>query len=132
VSKGQEPIEIEDFTGRPFTEAEKALTDAGFVVEAEETSDSDLPPGTVISQDPSSGTGARGDEIRLQVAASGQLKIPVPNVVGMDVGAARLLLGALGFHVEVNGAGGRDVKAQNPRAGELREFGSTIRLQRGR
>jgi eukaryotic-like serine/threonine-protein kinase len=132
VSKGQEPIEIEDFTGRPFTEAEKALTDAGFVVETEEISDSDLPPGTVISQDPSSGTGARGDEIRLQVAASGQLKIPVPNVVGMDVGAARLLLGALGFHVEVNGAGGREVKAQNPRAGELREFGSTIRLQRGR
>ena len=133
VSKGPEPIEIEDFTGRPFAEAEKALTDAGFAVVAEEVSDSELAPGTVISQDPASGTGHRGDEIRLQVAASGQLKIPVPNVVGMDVGAARFLLGALGFDVEVNGpALGREVKAQNPRAGELRELGSTVRLQRGR
>jgi hypothetical protein len=87
----------------------------------------------VISQDPASGTGHRGDEIRLQVAADGQLKIPVPDVVGMDVGAARFLLAALGFDVEVNGpALGREVKAQNPRAGELHELGSTVRLQRGR
>ena len=133
VSKGQEPIEIEDFTGRPFADAEKALTDAGFAVAAEEVLDSDLAPGTVISQDPASGTGHRGDEIRLQVAADGQLKIPVPDVVGMDVGAARFLLAALGFDVEVSGpALGREVKAQNPRAGELRELGSTVRLQRGR
>jgi eukaryotic-like serine/threonine-protein kinase len=133
VSKGQEPIEIEDFTGRPFAEAEKALTDAGFAVVADDVSDSDLAPGTVISQDPASGTGHRGDEIRLEVAAGGQLKIPVPDVVGMDVGAARFLLGALGFHVEVNGpALGRQVKAQNPPAGELHELGGTVRLQRGR
>jgi eukaryotic-like serine/threonine-protein kinase len=133
VSKGKEPIEIEDFTGRPFTDAQQALTAAGFRVVPEQTSDTDLPRGIVVSQDPASGTGHRGDEIRLVVSASGKVQIPVPDVVGMDVGAARLLLGALGFKVEVQGpAAGREVKAQNPAAGEPVDLGGTVRLQRGR
>jgi eukaryotic-like serine/threonine-protein kinase len=88
----------------------------------------------VISQDPASGTGFRGDEIRLVVAhGPPEVKIPVPDVVGMDVGAARLLLTALGFEVEARGAlFGREVQAQNPKAGELRKIGSTVRLQLGR
>jgi eukaryotic-like serine/threonine-protein kinase len=133
VSKGKEPIEIEDFTGRPFTDAQQALTAAGFRVVPAQTSDTDLPRGIVVSQDPASGTGHRGDEIRLVVSASGKVQIPVPDVVGMDVGAARLLLGALGFKVEVQGAAaGREVKAQNPAAGEPVDLGGTVRLQRGR
>jgi eukaryotic-like serine/threonine-protein kinase len=133
VSKGRQPIEIEDFTGRPFADAEKALTDAGFEVVAEQRADSSIPAGTVISQDPASGTGFRGDEIRLQVSGGEKLKIPVPRVVGMDVAAARLLLNALGFEVEVRNRGvGREVSAQNPRAGQLLELGSTVRLQLGR
>jgi eukaryotic-like serine/threonine-protein kinase len=133
VSKGRQPIEIEDFTGRPFAEAEKALTDAGFEVVAEQRADGSVPPGTVISQDPASGTGFRGDEIRLQVSGGEKLKIPVPRVVGMDVAAARILLTALGFEVEIRNEGvGREVSAQNPRAGQLRELGSTVRLRLGR
>jgi beta-lactam-binding protein with PASTA domain/serine/threonine protein kinase len=133
VSKGRQPIEIEDFTGRPFADAEKALTDAGFEVVAEQRADSSVPAGTVISQDPASGTGFRGDEIRLQVSGGEKLKIPVPRVVGMDVAAARLLLNALGFEVDVRNRGvGREVSAQNPRAGQLLELGSTVRLQLGR
>jgi beta-lactam-binding protein with PASTA domain len=66
----------------------------------------------------------------LQVSADAKLKIPVPDVVGMNVTAARLLLSALGFDVEVRNQGfGREVTGQNPRAGELREIGSTVRLQ---
>jgi eukaryotic-like serine/threonine-protein kinase len=133
VSKGRQPIEIEDFTGRPFAEAEEALTEAGFDVVADETVDPSVPDGTVISQDPANGTGFRGDEIRLQVSSGTALKIPVPDVVGMDVAAARILLGALGFDVEVRGAGfGGEVTAQQPKAGELRQVGSTVRLQRSR
>ncbi len=130
VSKGREPIEIEDFTGRPFADAERALTDAGFRVVADERADPAVPSGVVISQDPASGTGFRGDEIRLQVSAGTKVKFPVPDVVGMDVAAARILLTALGFDVEVRNQGfGREVTAQNPRAGQLREIGSTVRLQ---
>jgi eukaryotic-like serine/threonine-protein kinase len=130
VSNGREPIDIEDFTGRPFAAAESALTDAGFKVVAEQRADPIVPPGVVISQDPAGGTGFRGDEIRLQVSADAKLKIPVPDVVGMNVTAARLLLSALGFDVEVRNQGfGREVTGQNPRAGELREIGSTVRLQ---
>jgi eukaryotic-like serine/threonine-protein kinase len=133
VSKGREPIDIEDFTGRPFAEAESALTDAGFKVVAEERADPAVADGVVISQDPASGTGFRGDEILLQVSAGAKVKIPVPDVVGMDVAAARILLGALGFDVEVRNQGfGREVTAQNPRAGELREIGSKVRLRLGR
>jgi beta-lactam-binding protein with PASTA domain/serine/threonine protein kinase len=133
VSKGRQPIEIEDFTGRPLSEAEQALTAAGFQVVVEERTEPAVPPGTVISQDPSGGTGFRGDEIRLQVSADNTLRIPVPDVVGMDVAAARILLSAVGFEVEVKGRGfGREVVAQNPQAGELRELGSKVRLQLGR
>ena len=130
VSKGRQPIEIEDFTGRPLSEAEQALTAAGFEVVVEERTDPSVPAGTVISQDPSSGTGFRGDQIRLQVSPDHNLRIPVPDVVGMDVAAARILLTAVGFEVEVKNRGfAREVVAQNPRAGQLRELGSTVRLQ---
>jgi beta-lactam-binding protein with PASTA domain/serine/threonine protein kinase len=130
VSKGRQPIEIEDFTGRPLAEAEQALTAAGFKVVVDERADPSIPVGTVISQEPSAGTGFRGDEIRLQVSADRKLRIPVPDVVGMDVAAARLLLGAVGFEVEVRNPGsGREVAAQSPRAGQLRELGSTVRLE---
>jgi serine/threonine-protein kinase len=130
VSKGRQPIEIEDFTGRPLAEAEQALTAAGFKVVVDESTDPSVPAGTVISQEPSAGTGFRGDEIRLQVSADRKLRIPVPDVVGMDVAAARLLLGAVGFKIEVKNPGsGREVAAQSPRAGQLRELGSTVRLE---
>jgi serine/threonine-protein kinase len=131
ISKGRETIAIEDFTGRPAAEAQQALSDAGFDVSVQERFDEDVPAGVVIQQDPSSGTGYRGDQIQLEVSAgSKDEKIEVPSVVGMHVDQARELLEGLGFRVQVRGGlfGGRQVQSQNPEAGEVRERGTVVRL----
>ncbi|HJU98729.1 MAG TPA: Stk1 family PASTA domain-containing Ser/Thr kinase [Jiangellaceae bacterium] len=131
VSKGREAIAIEDFTGRPAAEAQKALSDAGFDVSVKERFDDDVPAGVVIRQDPSSGTGYRGDQVQLEVSTgSHNGKIEVPSVVGMHVDQARQLLEGLGFRVQVRGGifGGRQVQSQNPEAGQERERGTVVRL----
>lgn len=131
VSKGREVIPIEDFTGRPADEAERALSDAGFEVSVERSFDDDVPAGMVIRQEPSSGTGYRGDQVQLEVSTgSRDDKIEVPSVVGMDVDQARQLLEELGFRVQVRGGifGGRQVQSQNPEAGQVRERGTVVRL----
>jgi serine/threonine-protein kinase len=131
VSKGREAIAIEDFTGRPADEAEQALSDAGFEVSIKQSSDDDVPAGVVIRQEPSSGTGYRGDQVQLEVSTgSRDGKIEVPSVVGMHVDQARQLLEELGFRVQVKGGifGGRQVQSQNPEAGQVRERGTVVRL----
>ncbi|MGH8776424.1 MAG: PASTA domain-containing protein, partial [Jiangellaceae bacterium] len=135
VSKGRQPIEIQDFTGRSVAEAQQVLGDAGFTVVPEPESNPTVPAGVVISQDPASGTGFRGDEIRLKVSQGPQnAQVPVPNVVGWHIDQARPFLELFGFEVESRGGflGGRIVQNQNPKAGEFRDFGSTVRLQLGR
>jgi serine/threonine-protein kinase len=131
VSKGREVIPIEDFTGRPADEAERALSDAGFEVSVERSFDDKVPAGVVIRQEPSSGTGYRGDKVQLEVSTGSRGdKIEVPSVVGMDVDQARQLLEELGFRVQVRGGifGGRQVQSQNPEAGQVRERGTVVRL----
>jgi serine/threonine protein kinase/beta-lactam-binding protein with PASTA domain len=131
VSKGREVIAIEDFTGQPAAEAQQALTDAGFEVSTQNRFDDDVPAGVVIRQDPSSGTGYRGDQIQLEVSkGSRDDEIEVPSVVGMDVDEARELLEGLGFRVQVRGGffGGREVQSQTPQAGEVRKRDTVIRL----
>jgi serine/threonine-protein kinase len=131
VSKGREAIAIEDFTGRPAAEAEQALSDAGFEVSVQQTFDDEVPAGVVIRQEPSSGTGYRGDQVQLEVSTgSRDGKIEVPSVVGMHVDQARQVLEELGFRVQVKGGifGGRQVQSQNPEAGQVRERGTVVRL----
>jgi serine/threonine-protein kinase len=131
VSKGREAIAIEDFTGRPAAEAEQALSDAGFEVSVQQTFDDDVPAGVVIGQEPSSGTGYRGDQVQLEVSTGSRNgKIEVPSVVGMHVDEAQQVLEDLGFQVQVRGGifGGRKVQSQNPEAGQVRERGTVVRL----
>jgi eukaryotic-like serine/threonine-protein kinase len=133
ISLGREPIQIEDFTNRPFAEAEAALTEAGFTVVKEDQLRLDVAAGTVLTQNPATGTGFRGDEIRLQVAwnpLSAPVQIQVPNVIGSKVDDARAQLQQLGFRVDVRGErqGGATVTDQDPKAGESRAAGQVVRL----
>ncbi len=78
-------------------------------------------PGFVISQEPSSGEAYRGDQVTLYVASE-DARIPVPDVVGMQVDEAQRLLAEAGFtNIKVDGRllFWRDTVAeQRPRAGE--------------
>ncbi len=130
VSRGRQPIDVPDFTGRDATEAARALADLGLQVDAtaQENSDS-VPKGRVISQDPSGGTLYRGDRVTL-VVSKGPVMVDVPNVVGKTLREARSILEDAGFAVTVEKALGglfQTVRFQDPADGRAPR-GSTVTL----
>jgi serine/threonine-protein kinase len=102
VSKGREPINFENWTGRPADQAVTALTGAKLTVSAtaQEWSDT-VPKGLVLSQSPPSGPLHQGDPVTL-VTSQGPKSVPVPDMVGKQEEEARPLLESLGFTVTVD------------------------------
>jgi eukaryotic-like serine/threonine-protein kinase len=131
ISKGREPIKIQDWTGRPAAQAARAMTSAKLKVDAARTEFSDtVPRGSVISQSPATGTLFRGDSVTLVVSKGPQLVV-VPPVVSQQEVAARAILEGLGFKVAVNRVLGGffgTVRDQTPKAGEKAPQGATIEL----
>lgn len=128
ISKGPEPIEIVDQSGRSREEAVEALRAAGFQVEVEEEFSDDVDRGDVISQDPDSGTGVRGDTITV-VVSRGPEQVEVPDVRGESEERATQILEEAGFEVRVrNVLPGDTVLAQTPDAGDTQRFGSRVTI----
>jgi serine/threonine-protein kinase len=130
VSKGRQPIDVPDWTGKDATQAAKALSDLGLKVDATKQENSDtVPKGKVISQDPRDGTLYRGDPVTL-VVSKGPVMVDVPQVVGKTLPEAQQLLEAAGFKVKVEEALGgffRTVRFQDPASGQAPK-GSTVTL----
>ena len=131
VSKGPEPIDIPSVTGQPVESATKRLEDAGFAVErGEDVNHDDVAKGSVISQDPSAGTGHRGDTVTL-VVSKGPVMVQVPDVGGMTSGEARQALEAAGLKVEVERVFGGmldNVRAVDPGVGTSVRKGATVTI----
>jgi beta-lactam-binding protein with PASTA domain/serine/threonine protein kinase len=131
VSKGREPIEVKDFTGKPADEAIAWITSAGLKVDAQAQEWSDtVPKGSVISQDPTSGTRYRGDKVTLVVSKGPELT-KVPNVVGKNEDEAKHILEDAGFKVKVDRFMGGifgTVRSQDPPADSMQPKGTTITL----
>ncbi len=131
VSKGRQPIEVTDFTGKPADEAANALQGAGLQVDASAHENSTtVAKGSVIRQSPASGTLFKGDKVTL-VVSDGPPLVDVPNVVGKQVDAARTQLEAAGFKVSVESILGGifgTVRLQSPAGGTQAPQGSTITL----
>ncbi|MEV7396084.1 Stk1 family PASTA domain-containing Ser/Thr kinase [Aeromicrobium sp. NPDC092404] len=127
VSRGPRPIEIEDYRGRPFSEAKNGLEEAGFKVSASEVFSEDVDKGDVLAQTPNEGTGTKGDTITLTVSKGPEL-IEVPDVVGRPRVSALVILKRAGFKVMAFGAGNFTVKAQTPSAGAERRKGTTVTI----
>ncbi len=106
TSKGRQPIELTDWTGKPSDEAVKALTDAKLTVDASKQDWNDtVPKGSVISQTPSSGTLFQKDSVTLVVSKGPELVL-VPKVIGFQEGEARSILEGLGFKIQIERAFG--------------------------
>ncbi|WP_406830437.1 Stk1 family PASTA domain-containing Ser/Thr kinase [Pedococcus sp. KACC 23699] len=122
VSKGREPIQVTDFTGKPADDAVKALTGAGLEVDAtQQKNDDKIPKGSVISQDPSSGTLFKGGKVTL-VVSKGPEQVKVPDVQGKQEADAVQQLKAAGFEVKVERFMGGlfgTVRSQNPAGGSM-------------
>lgn len=99
VSKGNY-IVISDYLGMDVEKAKEALAKLGFEVN-EETEESEKPQGTVIKQSLQKGHKVDPDESNrtITLTVSAGLKIEVPNVVGMEINAAKSRLESKNFNV---------------------------------
>ena len=131
VSRGPRPIKIPDWTGRNGDKAVAALGELGFDVQRDDEYSDTVPAGRVISQSPSSGTGFKGDKIRL-VVSRGPALVEIPSVRGEKVEDATKQLEAQGFRVEVEHSpyyiGVDRVVSTNPAEGTKVPRGSTVTL----
>lgn len=132
VSRGPEPVPIEDFKGRPGSSAKKQLEKAGFVVEVTEENSATIEKGIVISQTPSSGTGKRGDTVKL-VESLGPVMVDIPDVKYKSTEEAQKILEAVGLVVEVENVTGFPLPSQfavgtKPEPGTSVREGSTVVL----
>ena len=100
VSKGPEPIRITDYNGRETEVAKRELEAAGFRVKVTEEHHKEVEKGRVISQDPASGTGHRGDQVEL-VSSLGPVMVAVPDVRYKSTQDAEKALRDAGLNVRV-------------------------------
>jgi serine/threonine-protein kinase len=96
VSRGAKPVPVPDVTGQPFANAKSALEGAGFVV-ARQDIQSDMAQGTVVAENPSSGTPVpRGTKITLSVS-KGPATTQVPDVTQQTQSTAESILTGAGL-----------------------------------
>ena len=131
VSKGKKPINVPDWTGKSYRDANKALRKLGFLVGRTEEYDEKVPEGKVITQTPNSGTLFAKDKVQL-VVSKGPPLVDVPNVKRKSTAEAQQILTGAGFVVKVEKApfnlGLNIVAAQNPGAGKKAQPGTTVTI----
>jgi serine/threonine-protein kinase len=130
VSKGPEPIAVPNLAGKSQQDATSQLTGLGFKVAVTQTFSDNVPQGTVISNNPNSGTAPKGSTVTLTVS-KGPDVVPVPDVVGKKPAEATKILEAAGFKVERRDAffsRGKQVYATDPSAGTKAKRGSTVTI----
>ncbi len=129
VSKGRQPIDVPSVTGKTEAVATKAITGAKLTVDRSDAFSDTVPAGSVISQNPTSGTLFRNDKVAV-VVSKGPEMIVVPGVRGESLGNAQRKLEAAGFTVKVVHStfyfGSRLVIGESPGGGNKARKGSTV------
>jgi eukaryotic-like serine/threonine-protein kinase len=127
ISKGAEPVDVPDVTGKSVDDAKSTLKDVGLRGKvAERKYDEQVADGDVISQAPPDGQLPKGSDVAL-VVSKGPPLVAVPDVVGMSIGEAIARLHSAGFQTSAFGPGFGTVRGQNPRGGTAPK-GSTIKI----
>ncbi|MFE9630423.1 Stk1 family PASTA domain-containing Ser/Thr kinase [Streptomyces sp. NPDC006463] len=129
VSKGR-PVPVPGVEGIPFEQARSTLEGLGLkVATAPEQVSAPSPAGTVANQSVAAGTqAAAGDTVTLTLS-KGPRQLPVPDVTGQDVDAARKALEVAGFKVKVERpflSFSKTVESQSVPGGQNVPEGSTI------
>jgi beta-lactam-binding protein with PASTA domain len=126
VSKGRQPIEVRDFTGRPRDEAVAGLEGGNLKVSVDEQFNDDVKKGVVVSQSPNTGVLYRGDTVTI-VVSRGPDVVTVPSTVGKTRQEATKILEKAGLKVQALGAGDFEVRSQSPAGGKARR-GATVTI----
>jgi serine/threonine-protein kinase len=137
VSSGKPQVAVPDVVGKSFDEAQSNLQAAGFKVTRTDK-ESDKDPGTVLSQNPSSGGRIdAGSTIALTVAKAPS-QVPVPDVTGEDAPAAIAALSGQGFVIDQQSRdvptpdGDGVVLEQSPSGGKKAKKGSKVTIVVGK
>jgi beta-lactam-binding protein with PASTA domain/tRNA A-37 threonylcarbamoyl transferase component Bud32 len=134
VSSGPEQVEVPDLSGMDRDEATEKLDDLGLGIEIGDPKDvAGKKAGTVVGQDPSSGSSAEaGDKVTVNLA-SGDAELP--DVTGLDQDTATKTLEDQGFEVdsttkETDDEDPGTVTDQTPTGGDGKtaEVGSTVQI----
>ncbi len=132
VSRGPKPLDITNYEGMKADLAIRKLKQAGFAVTVFDGHSETVDKGLVIRQSPNSGTGIRGDRIKI-TRSLGPSLVTVPNVRSMELKAAQRVMKEAGFRTvikqnPVRNLGLGYVVYTNPRARSEVPKGSTITL----
>lgn len=132
VSTGPALVEIPDVSGLTEKEARQRLLDQGLVVSVVNKNSDSVPKGKVIGTDPAAGTEISvGSTVKLEVS-SGNAKVAVPDLIGLQAEAALSALegeGLVGSIVERDvSAPTGEVVSQSPSAGSKIKKGSQVTL----
>jgi len=131
LSKGPRPVTVTNVVGATLEVAKQTFKEAGLKVKTTKEFSHTVPEGTVISQDPKSGTSRlEGDTVKL-VVSKGPEPVEVPNVERMGFDEAEQKLTDLGFVVSEKKSWGGfigQVVDQSVEAGTTAPWGSTIVL----
>ncbi|MBY3552033.1 PASTA domain-containing protein [Modestobacter lapidis] len=130
VSSGRAPVQVPDVVGQSPEAATANLEADGFTVERTEGRSADVPAGAVMAVDPGPGDDPQpyGSTVTIQVSV-GVPQVTVPDVRSMSEDEAVAALAAVGLEADPETfiAGDR-VFQQSPRAGEVVDQGSTVRI----
>ncbi|MEJ7771504.1 MAG: Stk1 family PASTA domain-containing Ser/Thr kinase [Geodermatophilaceae bacterium] len=129
VSLGPPPRDIPGVSGAARSEAETALSEAGFGFTVREDFSPEVPSGIAIGTEPGPDAGPQpiGTTVVLVVSKGPDL-VAVPDVLGKDRDTATAELIAAGFLVDLTSFLGDRVSQQSPGAGALAERGSTVSI----
>jgi len=129
-------VAVPDVVGLTEEDANSAITGANLAPAKTETPDDAVPAGSVISQDPASGTMvAPGSAVNVVVSTGpdAPATVPVPDVVGQPAQDARTALEGEGFTVSVTEQPSADVEtglvvSTNPAAGTEVAPGTSVEI----
>jgi serine/threonine-protein kinase len=132
ISSGPPPVAVPSVIGQAKADARAQLEAAGFSVSVDQAFSDSAPKNEVISQSPAAGTEVpKGSQVTITVS-KGPQQVQVPDVVGMDVKAARAALRDKGFKVKTvkqpTVGGDNTVQSQTPDAGSKQDKGSEVTI----
>lgn len=99
VAKSKELKQVQDFTGKPYSQADPALRGQGFKTKRVDQASDSVPKDSVITQNPNGGSVIPGTTITLTVSTGPEQtdKIEMPNLSGMTTDEAQSKLQSMGW-----------------------------------
>ncbi|UOZ09046.1 Stk1 family PASTA domain-containing Ser/Thr kinase [Amycolatopsis sp. WQ 127309] len=99
IAKSKELKQVQDFTGKPYSQADSALRGQGFKTKRVDQASDSVPKDSVITQNPNGGSVIAGTTITLTVSTGPEQtdKIEMPNLSGMTTDEAQSKLQSMGW-----------------------------------